>query len=73
MVLNGTDCGHIEPERELLRIVEGVEGQVRLEVLYDPRPDYARATARHVRHSPALGWVFQHRGEAFRLSNSIGF
>jgi len=33
----------LTPEHELLREVEGLEGQVELEVLYEPRPDYGRA------------------------------
>ena len=70
MPVNGM-AGGLEPERELLRIVEGVEGQVRMEVLYDPRPDYARAKARIVHRGAALGWVFQHKGEAFRLLSGV--
>ena len=67
MTLSGTEPGLLEAERELLRIVEGVEGDVEIEVLYDPRPDYARAKARLMHQGAALGWVFQHRGQAFRL------
>jgi len=67
MTLNGAEGSGLEAERELLRIAEGVEGEVELEVLYDPRPDYARARARMVHRGAALGWVFQHKGQAFRL------
>lgn len=70
MTLNGTEGG-LEPERELLRIAEGVEGEVELEVLYDPRPDYARARPRLVHRGATLGWVFQHKGEAFRLLTEL--
>ena len=70
MVLNGTEPGQLQPERELLRVVEGVEGAVELEVLYDPRPDYARARA-HLVHRGLLGWVFEHRAQAFRLLTEI--
>ena len=70
MVLNGTQPGQLQPERELLRMVEGVEGSVEFEVLYDPRPDYARARAR-LGHRGSLGWVFEHRGQAFRLLTEI--
>src|SRR5207247_8841739 len=34
------------PEQELLRGVECVEGEVELEILYDPRPDYGRQVPR---------------------------
>ncbi len=71
MVLNGTDGGRLQPERELLRVAEGVEGTVELEVLYQPRPDYARARARMVNRGSALGWVFNHRAEAFCLLTEI--
>ena len=37
------DAGTLHPMRELLRIVKGVEGEVGLEVRWEPRPDYARA------------------------------
>ena len=70
MVLNGTGPGQLQPERELLRIAEGVEGSVELEVLYDPRPNYARACAR-LMHRGSLGWVFEHRAQAFRLLTDI--
>jgi hypothetical protein len=62
MPINGADGNGLEPERELLRIAEGVEGEVEFEALYEARPDYGRALPRLVRRG-ALGWVFQHRGE----------
>src|SRR5215212_4992515 len=34
---------HLTPEHEVLRELEGLEGEVEVEVLYDPRPDYGRA------------------------------
>ena len=33
----------LEPMREVLRIVEGIEGSVAVRVFVDPRPDYGRA------------------------------
>jgi len=70
MPLNGADGGGLEAERELLRIAEGVEGEVELEALYEPRPDYARAQPRLMRRG-ALGWAFQHRGEVFLLGAEL--
>jgi GH15 family glucan-1,4-alpha-glucosidase len=32
----------LTPEHEVLRELEGLEGEVEVEVLYEPRPDYAR-------------------------------
>ncbi|MGY3622553.1 trehalase-like domain-containing protein [Bradyrhizobium sp. USDA 10063] len=34
--------GSLEPMREVLRIIEGVEGYVDLEIEFAPRPDYGR-------------------------------
>ena len=67
MTMNGADGQGLQAERELLRIAEGIEGEVEMEALYDPSPDYARTRPRLVNRGAALGWVFQHAGEAFRL------
>jgi len=31
---------YLTPEHEVLREIEGIDGEVKVEVLYDPRPDY---------------------------------
>jgi GH15 family glucan-1,4-alpha-glucosidase len=33
---------HLTPEHEVLRELEGLEGEVEVEILYDPHPDYGR-------------------------------
>jgi GH15 family glucan-1,4-alpha-glucosidase len=33
---------HLTPEHEVLRQLDGLEGEVEVEILYDPRPDYGR-------------------------------
>jgi len=33
---------YLTPEHEVLRELEGLEGEVEVEILYDPRPDYGR-------------------------------
>jgi len=33
---------HLTPEHEVLRELEGLEGEVEVEILYHPRPDYGR-------------------------------
>jgi GH15 family glucan-1,4-alpha-glucosidase len=49
------DAGRLTPMREVLRIVEGVEGEVILDVRFEPRPNYAREKVR-IRSRGALGW-----------------
>ena len=44
------DAEGLHPERELLRIVEGVEGRVSFEVHFEPRPGYARKRVPVRRH-----------------------
>ena len=45
----------LTPEHEILREVEGLSGAVELEILYKPRPDYARLRPR-IRQRQALGF-----------------
>ena len=66
LTLNGTDDAELEAERELLRIAQGLEGEVELEVLYQPQPDYARAAAQLTRHGTG-SWLCLHGGQAFLL------
>ena len=66
LTLTGTDDGVLQAERELLRVAEGEAGAVELELLYEPRPDYARALP-HLSRSGRLGWTFAHGGQAFLL------
>jgi GH15 family glucan-1,4-alpha-glucosidase len=61
-----TDPGGIRPMRELLRVVEGVAGEVALEIRFAPRPDYARAVPR-LRPRGKLGWACTWKDELFLL------
>ena len=38
----GDKRAHLTPEHEVLRELEGLEGEVEVEIVYDPRPDYGR-------------------------------
>jgi GH15 family glucan-1,4-alpha-glucosidase len=49
-------AGRLAPMREILRIVEGIDGEVALTIRFEPRPDYARQQAR-IRSRGALGWA----------------
>lgn len=40
------DSRALRPEHEVLRAIEGVSGSVRLNIVYEPRPDYARQRPR---------------------------
>jgi GH15 family glucan-1,4-alpha-glucosidase len=46
----------LTPEYEVLREVEGLTGEVELEIVYEPRPDYGRATARLTDRGPFGIW-----------------
>jgi GH15 family glucan-1,4-alpha-glucosidase len=51
----GDVAAGLAPTREILRVVEGLDGDVILDVRFEPRPDYGREKAR-VRSRGALGW-----------------
>jgi GH15 family glucan-1,4-alpha-glucosidase len=59
-------AGALTPMRELLRAVEGLEGEVELDVLFGPRPNYARAPPR-IRARGKLGWACTWSDELFLL------
>ena len=48
--------GALQPMREILRILEGIAGEMVFEGWFDPRPDYARQQVR-IRSRGALGWA----------------
>jgi GH15 family glucan-1,4-alpha-glucosidase len=56
----------IEPMREVLRIVEGIEGSVAVRVIVDPRPDYGRRRLKPPR-TTALGWTWSWHNELLTL------
>jgi len=60
------DRGALRPMREILRIVEGVAGEVGLDIRCEPRPDYGR-TAPRVRSRGALGHAFSWADELILL------
>jgi GH15 family glucan-1,4-alpha-glucosidase len=52
----GDTAGGLAPMREVLRIVEGIDGETTLNIRFEPRPDYAREKVR-IRSRGALGWA----------------
>jgi GH15 family glucan-1,4-alpha-glucosidase len=51
------DARTLRPMREILRVVEGVAGEVDLTVMVDPRPGYG-CTQRRLRGGGRLGWSY---------------
>jgi GH15 family glucan-1,4-alpha-glucosidase len=63
-IVNDTET--LAPLRELLRVVEGIEGDVLFDILWEPRPDYARADPA-IRSRGKLGWACAFADEFFSL------
>lgn len=60
----------LRPMREIVRIVEGVDGEVALEVEIDVRPNYAKARPRLRRHG-ASGWAILFGSEILVLQSDV--
>ncbi len=60
----------LTPEQEVLREVVGLEGEVELEILYDPRPDYGRARPA-LRQRGALGLWCEAGGAVLTLRSEL--
>jgi GH15 family glucan-1,4-alpha-glucosidase len=58
------------PDHQVLREVEGLEGEVELEVLYEPRPDYGRSRPRFEERG-ALGLWCEANGAALVLRSEL--
>ena len=58
-------CGRVEPERESIRIIEVLNGEPEVELIYQPRPDYGAVSPKFVRRGK-VGWAMQ-RGADFTL------
>jgi len=77
-VLEVTDCmpvctgpsAYLEPQRELLRRIDCLEGDVELEVHYAPRFELDRRR-RPLRRRGALGWACQHGSEQLFLYGDL--
>ena len=58
----------LRPMREVLRVVEGVTGEVAMIVGLDPRPDYARVRPR-LRHGQRTGWAYVWHNEILTVGS----
>ena len=66
----GDELKSLRPMHEILRIVEGVSGEVEFEIELDPRPDYGRATPA-LRHTSNLGWNYRWSNELLTLRTNL--
>ena len=66
-VAHGT-VSSLQPDREVIRIVEAISGSPCAQVRYQPRPDYARALPRLKRRGPGA-WMCRDRRDAFLLQS----
>jgi GH15 family glucan-1,4-alpha-glucosidase len=58
----------LTPEHQVLREIEGLEGEIDVEVLYEPRPDYARSRPALVDKGACGLWCLAGRGQLVLLS-----
>lgn len=69
MAIGGSGSS-LEPMREIIRIVEGIDGVVAFDVHFEPRPDYGRSAARILPKSERT-FACQWRNEHFLLRSGV--
>lgn len=65
-----SDYAGLIPERHILRIVEGIEGEAEVEIDYFPRLEYGRISPRLECHG-GLGYFAQYGGKALVLRSEL--
>ena len=60
----------LHPQREVLRIVECLQGKVDTQVIFEPRPDYGRTRPRLIQRG-ALGWACEMGSEVLILHSDF--
>ncbi len=60
----------LQPQRELIRLVECLDGIVDMVTVVEPRPDYGRRAARLV-HRLGFGWVFPGPGSVLVIATDF--
>jgi GH15 family glucan-1,4-alpha-glucosidase len=58
------------PDHQIIRAVEVVDGEVEIEVRYEPRPDYGLITPRLIDRGK-FGLVLEHDGQSLTLTSEI--
>lgn len=66
----GGISGRIEPERQLIRIVEGISGLPEVELSFDPRPDYGQKQP-ILNQRGKLGWTFAHGADLYLFRTDL--
>ena len=61
-------AGELWPDHELLRRLECLEGEIEVEVVFDPRPEYGRVTPR-LRCDPGFGILCEHASQTLSLTS----
>jgi GH15 family glucan-1,4-alpha-glucosidase len=69
-VIDGAES--LQPMREILRIIEGLTGELDLEIRIDPQPNYGRTTPR-IKHHGTLGWCCSWANELLTVRGDIDF
>ncbi|MBB5342981.1 glycoside hydrolase family 15 protein [Tunturibacter empetritectus] len=64
--------GHLSPQRELIRILEGVTGEVEIDVRFDPRPQYGTKKS-DIQDNGKLGLRVDIPGAVIRLQSQMEF
>ena len=67
-VIDGMET--LQPMREILRVIEGVSGEIDLEIRIDPRPDYGRTKPRILDHGK-LGWCYGWSNELLTVRSDV--
>jgi GH15 family glucan-1,4-alpha-glucosidase len=63
--------GRLVPYRQLLRRLEGIEGELEMEVIYAPRPDYGRITPKLATRADAISC--HHASAVLLLRSEVPF
>src|SRR5688500_5421298 len=67
------DCASApQPQHEIVRLAECIEGEIELDAVYEPRPGNAGHTPRLSRRG-ALGWSWTYKGTAAYLHSDLDF
>lgn len=68
--VNENDSATLDPERELLRIIEATDGEPEVRIDFAPAPDYGRRKIRLEKRGK-IGWAIDSPGELYLLRSDI--